>query len=185
MTRLKKNLKILLMVCVLIATPLNASALAVRYTPMGVPNVNSSFKTWMDWRKVTNRASAQYKFIRRWGWCDAQGFMRCDGERDLGIPEDYYLIALGSYYGTTIGTKYKITLDTGKVFYGALADCKANIHTNSTNQYAGHKDVVEFLVDTRALNRTVRRMGNANYYEPLKGKIAKIERLDFVIGGAE
>ena len=175
-----KKLKILIVAAILLMIPLNASALHAEYTQMGVPNVNSSFKTWMDWRKVTNTRSAQYKFIRRWGWCDDQGFMRCDGERDLGIPEDYYLIALGSYYGTTIGTKYKITTDTGNVFFGVLADCKADIHTNSTNQYAGHKDVVEFLVDTRALNRNVRRMGNANYYEPLKGKIAKIERLDFV-----
>lgn len=172
--------KILITIVLLLFIPLNAGALSIEYTPMGVPNVNSSFKTYMDYRAVTNTRSAQYKFIRRWGWCDAQGFMRCDGERDLGIPEDYYLIALGSYYGTTIGTKYKITLDTGKVFYGALADCKANRHTNSTNQYARHKDVVEFLVDTRTLNRNVRRMGNANVYAPLNGKIAKIERMDFI-----
>ena len=176
---MRKIHKILITLAILLFIPLNVSALNVKYTSMGVPNVNSSFKSWMDYRAVTNTKSAQYKFIRRWGWIDEQGFMRCSGERDLGITDDYYLIALGSYYGTEIGTKYRITTDTGKVFYGALADCKADRHTNSTNQYAGHKDVVEFLVDTRILNRNVRRMGSANVYMPLNGRIAKIERIDF------
>lgn len=157
-----------------------ASALTVKYTPMGVPNINSSWKTWMDYRKVTSKNSPQYKFIHKWGWSDSEGFMRCSGESDLGVTDDYYLIALGSYYGTTIGTKYKITTDTGNVFYGALADCKADRHTNSTNQYAGHNDVVEFLVNDDILNKQVRRTGNANVYMPLNGKIAKIERMDFV-----
>lgn len=172
--------KILITLVILLFIPLNVNALNVKYTSMGVPNVNSSFKTWMDYRKVTNTRSAQYKFIRKWGWIDGQGFMRCSGERDLGITDDYYLIALGSYYGTTIGTKYRITTDNGNVFYGALADCKADCHTNATHQYASHKDVVEFIVYQPLLNRNVRRMGNANVYMPLNGKIAKIERIDFI-----
>ena len=152
----------------------------VTYTPLGVPNINSSFKTWMSYKAVTNKNSPQYKFIRTWGWVDSQGFMRCSGERDLGIEQDYYLIALGSYYGTAIGTKYKITLDTGKVFYGALADCKNNKHTNSTNQYVlKNGNIVEFLVDTSRLNKTVKRMGSANVYPPLNGRVVKIEKINF------
>lgn len=155
--------------------------LTTTYTSLGVPNINSSFKTWMSYRAVTNKRSPQYKFINKWGWADSEGFMRCSGERDLGIDQDYYLIALGSYYGTTIGTKYRITLDTGKVFYGALADCKNNKHTNSTNQYVPKNgNVVEFLVDTRKLNKTVKRTGSANNYPPLNGQVVKIERIDFV-----
>ena len=67
--------KILITMVILLFIPLNASALNVKYTSMGVPNVNSSFKTWMDYRTVKNTRSAQYKFIRKWGWCDGQGFM--------------------------------------------------------------------------------------------------------------
>lgn len=157
--------------------------LTVEYTSLGVPNINSSFKSWMSYKAVTNKNSPQYKFIHTWGWSDGQGFMRCSGESDLGVEQDYYLIALGSYYGTEIGTKYRITLDTGKIFYGALADCKDNKHTNSTNQYISHNgNVVEFLVDTSKLNKDVKRMGSANVYMPLNGKIAKIEKMDFVWG---
>lgn len=155
--------------------------LTVRYTSLGVPNINSSFKTWMSYRAVTNKRSPQYKFIHTYGWVDSEGFMRCTGERDLGIEQDYYLVALGSYYGTNIGTKYRITLDTGNVFYGVLADCKADKHTNSTNQYARNKDIVEFLVDAKSLNKNVKRMGSANVYMPLNGSVVKVERIDFVI----
>lgn len=157
-------------------------ALTVEYTPLGVPNINASFKAWMSYKAVTNVSSPQYKFIHEWGWSDSEGFMRCCGEKDLGIEQDYYLIALGSYYGTTIGTKYKITLDTGRVFYGALADSKSDNHTNSTNQYNPHNgNMVEFLVDTSKLNSDVKRMGSANVYMPLNGYITKIERMDFVL----
>ena len=158
-----------------------SSKLTTQYISMGVPSINSSFKTWMSYKAVTNRNSPQYKFIHTYGWVDSQGFMRCSGERDLGIDQDYYLIALGSYYGKAIGTKYKITLDSGQVFYGALADQKADKHTNSTNQYCnGNKDIVEFLVNTATLNRKVKQMGNANVYTPLNGSVIKIERIDFV-----
>ena len=153
----------------------------VEYTSLGVPNIQSYLKTWMSYKAVTDKNSPHYKFINTYGWVDSEGFMRSDGERSLGIDDDYYLIALGSYYGTTIGTKYRITLDTGKVFYGALADCKADIHTNSTNQYIPmNGNVVEFLVDTATLNKDVKRMGSANVYMPLNGNVAKIERIDFI-----
>ena len=156
--------------------------LTVKYTDLGAPNINSSFKAWMSYKAVTNKRSPQYKFIHTWGWVDSEGFMRCSGEKNLGVDQDYYLIALGSYYGTSIGTKYRITLDTGKVFYGALADCKANRHTNATNQYVlSNGNMVEFLVDTSKLNENVKKMGSANVYMPLNGKVVKIERMDFVL----
>ena len=159
----------------------DSPSVTTRYTSLGVPNVKSSFKTWMSYRAVTNKRSAQYQLINTYGWADSEGFMRCNGENDLGIDDDYYLIALGSYYSTKIGTKYKITLDTGNVFYGILADCKANIHTNSTNQYVPiNGNVVEFLVDTTKLNKDVKRSGSANVYMPLNGNIAMIERIDFI-----
>lgn len=155
--------------------------LHIEYTSLGVPNINSFFKTWMSYKAVTNKSSPQYKFIHTYGWSDAEGFMRCFGERDLGITDDYYLIALGSYYGTTIGTKYRITLDTGKVFYGVLADCKSDRHTNPTNQYVSHnRNIVEFLVDRSKLNKNVKQMGSANVYMPLNGAVVKIERIDFI-----
>lgn len=156
----------------------NTNVLETKYVLLGVPNINSSFKAYMDYRTITNKNSAQYKYISQNGWSDSQGFMRANA--DIGISDDYYLIALGSYYGTEIGTKYRFTTNTGNVFYGVLADCKNDIHTNSTNQYTtvGTPNVVEFIVDTRKLNKNVKYHGSANAYSPLKGSIVKIERLE-------
>lgn len=160
-----------------------ANAMMVTYMEMGVPDIDSSFKTYMDYRCVTDTESAAYRYIQRWGWSDYDGFMRCDGETDLGITDNYYLVALGSYYGTEIGTKYKITLDTGRVFYGVLADCKDDGDTDVTHRYSYNNDVVEFIVDTQRLDRTVQLFGSANVYMPLNGKIASVERMTFDIGG--
>lgn len=157
--------------------------ITVTYESMGVPEINSSFKTYMDYRTITDRTSPQYNFVNTWGWADNNGFMRANGESDLGITDDYYMIALGSYYGTEIGSKYRITTNTGNVFYGVLCDQKDDRHTNSTHQYAGNNDVVEFIVDTRCLRSDVKRMGSANVYMPLNGSIASIEKINFIRNG--
>lgn len=158
----------------------NASAMTVKYTELPVPAINSSFKTYMDYRTVTNKASAQYKLIHTWGWWDHMGFMRVDGERDLGITDDYYMIALGQFYGTEMGTKYRFTTDTGRVFYGILSDAKAYPEVNGTNQYGlANKDIIECLVYTPMLRSDVKMYGSANVYSPLNGSIIKIERIDF------
>jgi len=153
---------------------------AVKYTPMEVPaEVDTSFKTYMDYRCITNRYSEQYRYIQTWAWCDYDGFMRADGEKDLGIEDNYYLVALGSYYGTQIGDKYRITTDLGNTIYAVLADCKADRDTDYTRRYSYNNDVVEFLVYTPRLPVEVLRTGSANTYMPLCGKITAIERIDF------
>lgn len=160
-----------------------ASESPVMYTPLGVPNINSSFKTYMGWQVWEKWCpnSAQYKFYKKWGWTDSEGFVRCSAEKDLGIKDDYYMVALGSYYGTKLGTKYRITLDTGRVFYAILGEFKANIHTNSTNQYSvRNNDVIEFVVDEKLLNPNVKSAGSANVYMPLNGNVVEIERIDFI-----
>lgn len=175
-----KKLFTILLTTLIMMMSVSVHAIEVTYTPMNVPNINSSWKTWMDWNAITNKSSAQYKLGIEWGWTDSQGFRRVNGERDLGITDDYYMIALGPYYGTTMGTKYRFTTDTGKVFYGILADGKGYGEYNATGQYGmANKDIVECLVEDTCLNRLVKQMGNANWYEPLNGSIIKIERIDF------
>ena len=159
---------------------ITANAVEVTYTELGVPNINSSWKTWMPYDAVTNKSSAQYALRIKWGWTDSQGFRRVNGERDLGITDDYYMIALGNYYGTTMGTKYRFTTDMGNVFYGILSDAKGYPEVNNTKQYGlANKDIVEFLVDDNILNPLVKQWGTCNVYMPLNGSITKIERIDF------
>ena len=147
---------------------------------LDVPNIDSSFKSWMDFRSITNKNSNQYKFIHMYGWTDSQGFLRASRDAELDMSDDYYLIALGSYYGTSIGTKYRITTDVGTVFYGILADCKDDIHTDSTNRYnPWNGNVVEFIVDSSILNPDVKISGTANVLPQFNGRIKSIEKIDF------
>lgn len=180
MRKLKRIVAVLCAIMLLLlSTSAFADTLVVNYTEMGVPAAPTYFKTWMSYKAITNRQSAQYKFVNTYGWRDSEGFMRCSAERDLGVTDDYYIVAMGSYYGTAIGTKYRVTLDSGNVIYVALGDCKADRHTNSTHQYARNRDVLEFLVDTPYLNKAVKQMGSANAYMPLNGNVTKIEKMSF------
>ena len=175
--------KILTGIAAIIATfslTIPTLALTATYESMNVPSINSSFKTWMDYRLIADN-TPQSNWINRWGWMDYEGFMRCDGERDLGIDQDYYLIALGSYYSTSIGDKFRFTTDTGNVFYGAMVEFKDDNDTNSTHQYCpGNQDIVEFMIHTPSLNSNVKIMGSANVYMPLNGSITKIEKINFI-----
>lgn len=180
----KKLITMGLIISSLLTSASTAQAVEVTYSDLGVPNIQSYFKTWMDYRTISDTSSPQYDFVNNishdWVYTDSEGFLRAYGENDLGIPEDYYVIALGSYYGTEITSKYKITTDTGRVFYGMLGDQKSDVHTNSTHQYASNNDVVEFLVDSNNLNSMVSQMGSANVYMPLNGNISKIEKINFI-----
>lgn len=150
------------------------------YIFLEVPNIDSTFKAYMDYRKITDKTSDQYRFVSENSHIDTEGFLRYTASLDYGIEEDCYLIALGSYYGTDIGTTYKITTDTGNIFYGVLGDCKDDVHTDNNNQYTivGTHNIVEFIVDTDTLNKDVKYHGSANWYEPLRGNIICIERID-------
>ena len=88
---------------------------------------------------------------------------------------DYYCVALGSYYGSRIGTRYRITFSTGKTIKVILCDQKANRHTDSKHQYARRNcDVMEFYVEKSKIPDGVR--GNYGNLEQFKGDIVGIER---------
>lgn len=167
-------------IIIMITSTITAMAVTPRYIPLGVPAVNTSWKTWMDQKYISDRSSAQYKLLRNWMWMDSNGFCRISGERDLGITDDYYCVAMGSYYGITMGTKYRVTTDTGRVFYAIQSEAKGTSELNSTRQYgAANKDIFEFLINYDTLMKSVKKAGNANVYSPLNGSIIKIERIEF------
>ena len=134
-----------------------------------VPNINTSFKTYMDYRTITDKSSRQWK-LQQSAITDSQGF------RKVG---EYFLCALGSYYSTNIGDKFKITLDSGNIILVILGDCKADIHTDKTNRYIPkNKNVVEFIVDSNKLDKSVKAMGSVGVLDGFKGRIVKIERIN-------
>ncbi len=132
-----------------------------------VPTVNTNFKAYTDYRCITSRSSAQWK-IRQQSYTDENGLRKVD---------DYYCIALGSYYGTSIGDKYRITLDNGNSFLAILADVKMDIHTDPTNRYVeSNGNLVEFYVDTKLVDPMILNLGTVSYLEQLRGNVVQVER---------
>ena len=92
-----------------------------------------------------SKESAQYK-LNQSCTTDERGY-RKKGEA--------YLIALGSFYGSTIGDSYQLTFKqkdgSEKVIQAVLGDQKADKDTDAKHQYhKSDKSVVEFIMGTRS-----------------------------------
>jgi len=134
-----------------------------------VPDIDSDFKSYMDYRCITNTTSDQYKLQKE---CETN---------EYGIREHdgYYVIALGTYYSTTIGERFKITLDTGEELLCEVGDIKADSDTDKTNRYVPiNGNIVEFIVDTKELPKKVRQMGTISAIDIFEGSIESIEKLE-------
>lgn len=137
-----------------------------------VPDINTSFKSYMNYRTITDKTSQQYKLQHNGvAYTDKEGFRKSG---------DNFLVALGTYYSDVIGEELEITLDSGESFKAMLGDIKANKDTDENNQY--HKtdgSVVEFIVDSRRLSPIIKRMGDCSYSKEnnFKGNVVSIVKI--------
>lgn len=132
---------------------------------------DSSFKAYMDYRTITDTASAQYE-IQQEAYTDERGFRR--------IGDDY-CVALGTGITDGCGERFLITLDSGCSFSVIVSDVKADVHTDSTCMYVplggGRGNVVEFIIDSSAADSAMLSSGNAGYYDDLHGNIKSIDKI--------
>ena len=142
-----------------------------------IPDYDTAFKTYMDYRKITDKTSAQY-MLQMEAYTDDMGLRKY---------EDHYIVAMGTYYSDNIGDTFKITLDNDTSFNVIIGDIKADCHTDSQNMYSPVYDdngnlisanVIEFIVDTNKLDRSVKKLGTVSAYDDFKGNIIEIERTD-------
>ena len=121
-------------------------------------------KTYMDYKSVTSKGSSQYALLHDKKAESKDGFRMVDG---------YYCVAMGSFYGKQIGTKYYIDLANGKRIRCILGDQKSNKHTDSNHQYAvKNKDIIEFIVDNIKLSG-----GDISSVPGFEGKIVRIRKI--------
>lgn len=141
-------------------------------TEYAVPYGDTSFKSYMDYRCITNHESAQWALQK---YCKTDG----SGLRRYG---DDYVVALGSYYADHIGDRFKITLESGEEFTAVVGDFKADVHTDASNRYTpmsnGRKNVLEFIVDTKCLDRKAKLMGDISYVDGFLGNVLSIEKVE-------
>lgn len=146
-------------------------------TEYSIPNYDTSFKTYMDYRCITDKTSAQY-MLQMEAHTDDMGLRKY---------EDHYIVAMGTYYSDNVGDTFKITLDNDTFFNVIIGDIKADCHTDSQNMYSPIYDedgnfvsanVIEFIVDIKKLDKSVKKLGTIEAYDDFKGNIIKIERTD-------
>lgn len=140
-------------------------------TNLAVPTkTDGKCKTYAYYTAVTCKSSNQYKLLNS---------SECYTDKKTGIRmvDDCYCIALGSYYGSTIGEKYLITLSTGKSFKAILCDQKSDRHTDKNNQYAvKNKDIIEFYIEKGYKPAVVD--GDYSALAQFSGKVVSIEKLN-------
>lgn len=137
-----------------------------------LPDVNTDFKTYMDYSAITDTDSVQYA-MQQQAFTDSQGIRRIGSD---------VCVALGTGYADSCGERFEITLDTGSSFTAVVGDIKADCHTDPTNRYVelweGHGDMVEFIVETDKLDKDVRIMGSIGEYSQYSGCVTAIVPLD-------
>ena len=127
---------------------------------------NNSFKSYMGYKTITSKNSNQYKLQQK---------AHTDPNTGIRMVSDRYCIAVGTYYTTEIGTYIDLVMENGSIVECILADVKANAHTDSTNRQNPNGSIVEFIVDTKNMDKMSKKMGNISYAdERLKGEIKYI-----------
>lgn len=126
----------------------------VSYKTYDAPK-NSGFKSFMDYRAITNTDSKQYKLQQ----CYSK-----TGEYGIRMADSRYIVAIGTYFTPDIGQYFDIILENGTVIPCILGDQKADADTDSDNIITKHNGCMsEFIVDSDALNKDVKFHGDMSY----------------------
>lgn len=122
-----------------------------------IPNIDTSFKSWTNYQ-IVNRNSPQWNRVL----CNDNAYTDDDGLRKV---DEYYCVAMGSYYTQTLGDLFEIHTENGS-FEVIICDFKDNSHTDANNQYTTSNGcMIEFYVDMSNLNPMVEQMGDVSYVD--------------------
>lgn len=133
-----------------------------------IPEYDTSFKAYMDYRKITDTTTPQW-LLQQQAWTDEYGLRKLNSD---------YMVALGTGYTNEIGDRFQITLNNGEVFTVVVGDIKADVHTDDSCRYVRidneSVNVLEFIVDTNKLKENIKITGTVGTYPHLSGNIIKI-----------
>lgn len=128
-------------------------------------DVPSNMFCAMDYRKITNTASDQYKIQQK---C-------VNNEYGIRMYDRYHMVALGSYFTRDLGDTYHVTLENGYEFDIMLGDYKDDGSTpcygHPCVNYDGKScmNVIEFIIDDQAVPIEVMNAGTFSILEEFGG----------------
>ena len=151
---------------VVTSEPEPQSAVEDRTGDFSISPYASDFKSYMDYRAITNTSSTQYK-MQQEAYTDENGL------RKIG---EHFCVAMSTYYGN-IGDILYVETDKGASWTVILSDVKSDAHTDGTHRYTvSNHCMMEFIVDTPAMSTSVKRSGTVNSLG-FQGKICYIEKI--------
>jgi len=150
------------------------------------PSINFSFLAYMSYRAITSKNSSSYKITNStFSYTDNYGYRRYKiNNNQFSINnEDDYIIAIGNFYKQKGVCGERFLIVTDKSMYTVITgDEKNNNHTDKLHMFEklGQKaNVVEFLVDTKLLEKSVKKLGTVtgSKNEIINGKIQYIYKI--------
>ena len=136
---------------------------AFAQTTYDVPT-NSSFKSYMSYKAITDESSKQYKLQQQ---CTAN-------ELGLRVYNGYYTVAVGTGFHADIGDYIDVELSTGNVLHCIVGEMKQDKHTKADNIQCANGNVVEFIIDPSVLDSAVKSGGDISAFEGFEGDVTKV-----------
>lgn len=115
-------------------------------------------------RHTALKRGHQY-LLQQYATTDAYGFRGINGR---------YLCAVGTRFNMPVGQYFDAVLENGTVIPCIVGDIKADIHTDNTNTFTKNGCCLEFIVDYKVLDNTVKKMGDCSYLsDEFNSKVVK------------
>lgn len=120
-----------------------------------LPNIDTNMHLYMDYRKITDTNSVQYKYQEK---CRTNAY-------GIRVYDGYLAVAIGDFYSTNIGDTYHVLLENGTEFDIFVADSKGStgglkVGTKTIN-YDGEDcmNILEFVVDEDLMLNKIKCLG--------------------------
>lgn len=140
-----------------------------------LPSISTHIKFFIDYRSYNLSYTPHYR-LQQAAWTDENGFRRFN---------DDYIVALGSFYSTNIGDRFRVTLSSGSSFTVIFGDGNCDSDCDSKCMYMPCTDyngksvgnLMEFVIDQETINSAVYGYGSIEIIEGFEGDIVKMEYL--------
>lgn len=140
-----------------------------------LPSLPTHIKTFTDYRYYGLWYTPHYR-LQQVAYTDTNGLRR--------FNEDY-IVAMGAFYSTGIGDRFKVSLDSGSEFTVILGDGKHPADCDPTNMYApcinydgeNCANILEFIIDDDVLPTDIYNYGSIEKISGFAGNIVKMEYL--------
>lgn len=115
----------------------------------------NGFKSYMSYTAICLKGSNELYLQQNYAYTDDYGIREVEGR---------YCVAMGTYFGLTVGQYFDLVLANGTVIPCIMSDTKSDKHTDKNNIYTVHSNCCsEFIVDMNYLSRNVKNRGDISY----------------------